>query len=278
MKLTLVRIWLLLSLGIFPATGFAGPEAPKGSITIERIADVKYPTEQVWSPDGKHVAFLWDAAGKQDLFLAQPGGAPVALTDFPVDLDILTSNITHFEWSTNDEIIFSTNNNLWTVSITTRKPMRMAGYASVSSFSLSADRAQIAYVYEGQIWVGSLTGKTQKQLTRFTDGSRLAGPSFSADSNYIAFTATYFSDLPEPLPFNGNRLMAIRSRTWGQRLGVVSTFSGDPVMLPTTDANFGAANRIQWGAGNVVVNQWFSPDRKTRLMTMPIGCGRARWV
>jgi len=278
MKLTLVRIWLLLSLGIFPATGFAGPEAPKGSITIERIADVKYPTEQVWSPDGKHVAFLWDAAGKQDLFLAQPGGAPVALTDFPVDLDILTSNITHFEWSTNDEIIFSTNNNLWTVSITTRKPMRMAGYASVSSFSLSADRAQIAYVYEGQIWVGSLTGKTQKQLTRFTDGSRLAGPSFSADSNYIAFTATYFSDLPEPLPFNGNRLMAIRSRTWGQRLGVVSTFSGDPVMLPTTDANFGAANRIQWGAGNVVVNQWFSPDRKTREIRETTVAGESHTV
>src|SRR5258708_18991953 len=141
MKLTLVRIWLLLSLGIFPATGFAGPEAPKGSITIERIADVKYPTEQVWSPDGKHVAFLWDAAGKQDLFLAQPGGAPVALTDFPVDPDILISNIAHFEWVSATEIIFGKDNNLWTVSVASPKPVRLADYQGVTSFSLSNDRA-----------------------------------------------------------------------------------------------------------------------------------------
>jgi len=42
MKLTLVRSWWLLSLGIFPATWFSGPEAPKGSITSERIADISF--------------------------------------------------------------------------------------------------------------------------------------------------------------------------------------------------------------------------------------------
>jgi len=254
MNRTLLRISVLLTLAALPGIGVAGPDAPKRSITIERVADVKYPTEQAWSPDSKHVAFLWDAAGKQDLYLAQPGGAPIALTDFPVDPDILTSNITHFEWSTNDEIIFGKDNNLWTVSISTRKAMRMPGYGGVSGFSLSNDRTQIAYVYDGQIWVGSLTGKTQKQVTRLTDGSRLAGPSFSADGTYVAFTVTYFSDLPEPLPFNGNRLIAIRSRTWGQRMGIVSTFSGDPVFVPTTDNGGGGAARIQWAAGNIVVN------------------------
>jgi hypothetical protein len=39
---------------------------------------------------------LWDAAGKQDLYISQGSGAPVALTDFPVDSEILTSNITRF--------------------------------------------------------------------------------------------------------------------------------------------------------------------------------------
>src|ERR1700693_5317358 len=112
MKHILLHVCMLLTLGIVAGNGVAGPDAPKGSITIERIADVKYPTEQAWSPDGKHIAFLWDAAGKQDLYLAQPGSAPVALTDFPVDPDILTSNITHFEWSTNDEIIFGKDGNL----------------------------------------------------------------------------------------------------------------------------------------------------------------------
>lgn len=60
---------------------------PKGSITIDGIADIKYPTEQTWSPDSKTVAFLWDAAGKQDLYIARPGEQPVALTDFPMNPD-----------------------------------------------------------------------------------------------------------------------------------------------------------------------------------------------
>ncbi len=39
------------------------------------------------------VAFLWDAWGKQDLYVVTPGQAPIALTDFPLDPDILTSDI-----------------------------------------------------------------------------------------------------------------------------------------------------------------------------------------
>jgi len=272
-----LAVWL----GIVSWVPIAAQEAPRGSITIDRIADVKYPTEQSWSPDGKTVAFLWDAAGKQDLYMARPGSPPVALTDFPVDPDIWVSNISHFEWVSADQIIFGKDDALWTVSTATSKPVRLAGYQAVTSFSLSTDRSEIAYVHEGQIWVGSLVGKTQRQLTRFTDGARVAGPSFSPDKNYVAFTTTQFSELPEPMPFNGNRLLAMRSRTWGQKLGVVSVFSADPVLIPTTEGGGGgaAAGRIQWAVGPVVVHQEFSPDHKAReiVETTPAGVSRTVW-
>jgi dipeptidyl aminopeptidase/acylaminoacyl peptidase len=254
---------------------------PLGSITIDRVADVKYPTEQVWSPDGKAVAFLWDAAGKQDLFMARPGSAPVALTDFPVDPEILTSDISHFEWVSPDEIIFGKDGALWTVSIASCKPVKLQGYEGATSFSLSADRTQIAYVHAGQIWVGNLTGKTQRQLTRISDGSVLSGPSFSLDTNYVAFNANFASDTPEPSPYNGNRLIPMRLRVWGARLGIVSVFSGDPVLIPTTGAGTGSASGgpIQWAAGPMLVHNEFSPDHKTReiVETTVTGASHTVW-
>src|SRR5580658_3178101 len=100
----------------------AGP--PRGSVTIDRIADIKYPSEQAWSPDGRTVAFLWDAAGKQDLFMVKPGGTPVALTDFPVNPAMLQSDIGRFEWASSDQIIFARDGGLWTVSIGSPRPAR----------------------------------------------------------------------------------------------------------------------------------------------------------
>jgi dipeptidyl aminopeptidase/acylaminoacyl peptidase len=290
MKTTKVflKVAILLPVCVFMicAVGARAQEAPKGSITIDGIAAVKYPTEQVFSPDNKTVAFLWDWAGKQDLFMAQAGGAPVALTDYPVDPDIWTSNITHYEWLSADEIIFLKDGALYSVSTETPKPMRLAAYGAVTAFSLSKDKTQIAYVHLGQIWVGSLAGKTQRQLTRIADGSVLTNPTFSLDKNYVAFNAAFSSDTPEPLPFNGNRLIAMRIGSWNQRLGIVSVFSGDPVLMPTSSATGGGganALGLQWAAGAmgpVLVHQEFSPDHKTRELveTTPMGESHTIWT
>ncbi len=149
----------------------AAAEPPRGSITIERIAAIKYPTNPAWSPDGAKVAFLWDAAGKQDLFVVTPGSAPVALTDFPVDPDLLVSDIGAFAWASNDEILFGKDGQLWTVSMATTKAARVGGaLGDAGAFTLSPDRSQIGFVRRGQLWLGSVKARTQRQLTNLPDG------------------------------------------------------------------------------------------------------------
>src|SRR5215471_8792916 len=66
-----------------PAVRAAAPP-PDGALTIEKLLEVRHPSGPVWSPDGRHVAFVWERAGVQNLFVSDPtGGAAKALTSFP---------------------------------------------------------------------------------------------------------------------------------------------------------------------------------------------------
>lgn len=236
-------------------------EAPRGSITIERIADIKYPTEPSWSPDGRMVAFLWDAGGRQELFVVTPGGKPAALTDFDVDPDLLLSDISRYAWVSPAEILFAKDGQLWTVSPSRSKPARVSGLTDASSFTLSPDRKEIAFLRRGQIWIGSLATKAQRQLTFLTAPVSASVPTFSRDGRWLAFTAAHASLEAEDLPWNGDRIRSFENApTTDRRLGVVSVDGGDPWWVPTV----GTVSGPQWTADGSVMFQEVSPDGKTR--------------
>ncbi len=246
------------------AIGLAAPlraEPPKGSITIERIADIKYPTNPAWSPDGAKVAFLWDAAGKQDLFVVTPGQRPVQLTDFPVDPHLLVSDIGTVAWTSNDTLLFGKDGQLWAVSATAAKPTRMAApLGDAGAFVLSPDRAQIAFLRRGQIWLANVTARTERQLTNIGDGLSPGVPVFSPDGRWLAFTAARAGLEPEDLPWNGPLVRSMENVNRERRLGLIAAQSGDVAWIATVGATSGA----QFAADGTLVYQELSADGKTR--------------
>ena len=244
-------------------------EPPKGSITIERIADIKYPTNPTWSPDGAKVAFLWDAAGKQDLFVVTPGSPAVALTDFPVDPDLLQADLGAFAWISNDEILFGRNGRLWKVHATRGTPAPIPGsLGDAGAFSLSPDRRIIAFLRRGNLWVGNVAAGTERQITNLPDSLAANVPTFSSDGRWLTFTATRGGLEPEDLPWNGALVRSMESVNRERRLGVVAVQGGDVHWVPTV----GAASGAQFTADGALLYQELSPDGRTReIKTTRIG-------
>ena len=260
--------------------------APKGSITIDRISEIKYPTDNEWSPDNKTVAFLWDWAGKQDIYTVQAGSPPVALTDFPVSPDTLRSDIGHFEWASATKVIFVKDGSLYSVDTATRTPKRMTGFEGVSVFTLLHDTSQILYVLKGQIWVNTLDGKWGKQLTQLGPTEHAGGLSVSPDDQYIAFTISGPAEEYSPsLPFNGDRIRVYRPATSSSnRIAVITMMGGAPTMMPGGGGGGGAAATagVQWVTGPdgpAILQQETTTDRKTRtiVVTSLTGVSHILW-
>jgi dipeptidyl aminopeptidase/acylaminoacyl peptidase len=272
----------LLVLAVVPALmlrpGLLTASTPHGSITIDRVSEIKYPTSQSWSPDNKTVAFLWDAAGKQDLYTVQAGQTPVELTDFLVNPDTLRSDIGAFEWISNDKILFVKDGSVWSVTTDERKPMRVPDLAGVAVFSVAPGN-QLVFVRGGQVWLGDREGKLGRQLTHLPGELRITGVSASPDGKYVAFNSSHTSDTPDPLPFNGDRVQVLRSATWGTSLGIVSVQGGDPVIIASSAGQRGVAGGgAQWVTGPAVMHQEMSPDRKTRKIEVTSVNGETRTI
>ncbi|MEX2528229.1 MAG: prolyl oligopeptidase family serine peptidase [Gemmatimonadota bacterium] len=250
-------------------------QTPQGPLTVENVSAIRYPASPAWSPDGSRVAFLWDAAGKQDLYVTVPGQEPIQLTDFPVDPHTLESNIGRFAWVDDSRILFGKDGQLWTVGVPSSSagpggvsmaaravlaPSRVSELDNAGDFVLSDDGSIMAFTRQGDLWTASVEALTQRRVTYLPEGLQPSAQSFSRDGMWVAISAARRWMEEEPLPYNGTIVRTFRSRSADERLGIVSVRGGDPIWVPLQ----GSAGSVQWTADGSLLFQETSADRKTR--------------
>jgi Tol biopolymer transport system component len=111
-------IVLLLSLA-GAANSFAQQSGRSKQLTIEQLMDIKHPSNPVWSPDGSHVAFLWDRAGVTNLYVAASNGSgePAPLTSFT------DGHLGEAFWSRNSQtLFFERDGALWQAALAGGQP------------------------------------------------------------------------------------------------------------------------------------------------------------
>src|SRR3954463_2034233 len=78
----LIALTFLTGIVLNIRAGQAPARSADGRLTIEKLIDIKHPSNPVWSRDSKKVAFLWERAGVTDLYVVPADGSakPAAST------------------------------------------------------------------------------------------------------------------------------------------------------------------------------------------------------
>jgi len=99
----------------FAEPAFAQTTARTSPLTIEQLIDIKHPSNPVWAPNGKYIAFIWNRAGVTNLYVVGSDGRnqPVALTSFS------NGGVDQIFWSQDSQTVyFPHNGDLWQVAVT----------------------------------------------------------------------------------------------------------------------------------------------------------------
>jgi dipeptidyl aminopeptidase/acylaminoacyl peptidase len=187
-------IWLVCTNG----RALAQTASQKQKLTIEQLIEIKHPSEPIWSPDGKLVAFVWDRAGVANLYVANAdgSGAPKPLTTFS------EGQAGGAFWSHDSQTVyFPHDGDLWQVAIGGGAPKPIwTTPAHESEIVPSPDGTRVAFVrrstevaegevHKSELVVRLLADGTESVVAQ--DNLSIRRPIWSPDGASLAYTAGF---------------------------------------------------------------------------------------
>lgn len=235
-------ICLAFCLGLGACAGTRPQQAASGLLTIDRLTEIRHPSQPTWSPDGARIAFVWDQGGVQNLYLVASGGsareAPRRLTSYEA------GSVDNLFWSRDGQkLYFVHDGDLWNITPShAGAPQPVWTTKEVEDQVVpSPDGTKVAFVRGGQLgvpdWQRSEGDLYVRSLgdgheTRLTNGEGVvAGPSWSPDGKRLAFALTKVdvrSDAPE---YSGAKILYTRKEHHASVPVVVASTGGKLTMF-----------------------------------------------
>jgi Tol biopolymer transport system component len=214
---------LLISMLVFTlcsAVLFSHASAPQtataGKLTIEQLIDIRHPSNPMWTPDGRHVAFVWDRAGVSGVYVVDASaGSP------PRELKEAGSQLAGAFWSAEGSALMVTKNgDLWRVPIDGSAASAVWTTPQIeSNIVVSPDRTRVAFVRPtsgaadgrpaasgGELWVRTLADGREVLVTRAGEGIGNIG--WSPDGQSLVLTAGARTIRHEQTPaYSGSKII-----------------------------------------------------------------------
>lgn len=288
-----MRVCIVAWLGSLVLLGCAGggtAPSPEGSLTMEQLIAIRHPSRPVWSPDGSHVAFIWDASGVQNIYVVDAGAsagadtAPRALTSYDGGIiDEALRGPSPLFWRTSESVAFARSGTLWHADADGARPPEAVFDADTaattgalglglvgSGFAPSPDGNRLAFVAGGDLWVHDVSAD---RSTRLTDTPAVeAGPIWSPDGTRLAFTVTDSVRHDDAYDYVGAKILFSRVEGWAGDVAVIPSGGG---RVRRVAATAGSETGPQWLDDSRIVMQRLTEDQTTReILLVDVATGR----
>jgi dipeptidyl aminopeptidase/acylaminoacyl peptidase len=259
-------------------------QKPAGNLTIERLIDIKHPSSPVWSPDGRLVAFIWDRAGVQNVFVADagaPAATPRALTSYDA------GGVGNLFWSKDGATLyFARGGDLWQVAPGGGEPKPVwTTKEGETAFSLSPDGTRVAFVRsvgppplgqptQNELWVRTLADLREVRLV--SRMGSVSGGIWSPDGKRLAFGAAQSVQRADAPAYSGAKILYSWVERSPNQLYVVPASGGKPsAIAPGPDSVFGA----RWiDLSRLVFERQTDRDKRRQILVADAASGTAQLV
>jgi dipeptidyl aminopeptidase/acylaminoacyl peptidase len=234
----------------------AGAQA-EGTLDIETLLAIRHPSGATWSPDGARVAFVWDRAGAQNLYVVdRVSGWPEPLTEYASGL------ISDPFWSADGKTLyFEREGELWSLAASRgSRPREVFGTAAAESeVRPSPDGSQVAFLRLGDVWVKDLAGGRERRLTVTLVAE--SGLAWSPDGKRLAFGFARATTREDAHSFVGDKIAFRRVEQEPGEVGVVPVSGGEVVLVASSPRS---EESPRWIDGSRIVLERFSEDYRSR--------------